>query len=121
MQTMVTRILQGTAVLFLTLFLPIRAQEQTSPQILIGPTAGLDLALESSRLPVYGTGVECGEFTSGRAFTPSLGMTFMLPKFFSERLGLWGTAGVNYASGRLSATPIEATRVLDEETNTLIQ
>lgn len=66
----------------------LHAQQKEPSTFWFGPTAALEWGSASSHLPVYGDTPDCGEFTSGHSTSPSFGVAFIFPGFFSSRIGL---------------------------------
>ncbi len=99
----------------------VSAQGDEPGRVLLGPSVFIGAAVDDAQVPVFGTTVNCGEFSSGTAFTPMLGGSFLLPQLFSDRFGLQASALLGYSSGRLTTEPLEPVRILDDETASLVE
>jgi outer membrane protein OmpA-like peptidoglycan-associated protein len=97
------------------------AQEAESGRIFLGPIAGFDAGYETSDVPVYGSSVECGAFSSGYSFSPSFGASLMLPVLFSDRFGISANLSGSMLSGELSAEPVDPVRIFDTESDELVE
>lgn len=93
----------------------VEAQPASSATFMAGPTIGLASGFITAGVPVYAGSFDCGEFTSGRSTSSSLGLAVLFPSFFSDRLGL----GINLSGSalwnRLTALPAEPLRVFDAD------
>lgn len=92
--------------LFGSLFLPgrtLHAQEgRGTATMLIGPTVSLNLEQMNTSVPAFSGSLNCGEFTSGWSYGPSLGIHIASPSLFAEKVGLAGQVQINALSGRYS-------------------
>ncbi len=92
----------------------VQAQNNSPAPILLGPFVGVDLALESGRIPVYAFSADCGEFTSGMANIVTAGAILTYSSLFAPRLGLSLAGSVSSSTGIFTTAPTGPTSIVEQ-------
>ncbi len=98
---------------------PVEASITAHP-VLFGPSVRAMAAGQISNVPVYNESPDCGVFHTGYGYRTAAGVDFQLPTLFTQSAGLSASAYLGRMAGRMTESPVDPTRIYDDETGDLV-
>ncbi len=89
------------------------SRAQDTARVRVGPMVSAGIGIDRPSIPVFPGSTDCGVYENGTSFLIGGGALLQFPRMFGEALGLQIGAEFMMASSRLTATPVDPTRIVD--------